>query len=212
MSVLYLVRHGETEWNRQMRIQGQSDVGLSERGREQARQLAQRIAHWRIDRAVTSDLSRARETARIVLGDRELPLESDVRLRERHFGEWEGLTREEVLARDEAGYRRWREDPWTFRPPGGESLDDVYRRVSTLAEELREDEGSILVVSHGGTLQAMLRHFLGWSDGSGPQLIFFNTGLTVLRLWPDRVRLERLNDIGHLEIPCPEEAAAGQEA
>ncbi|BAS27547.1 histidine phosphatase family protein [Limnochorda pilosa] len=200
MSVVYLVRHGETEWNRIMRIQGQSDVELSERGRDQARRLARRMERWRIDRALTSDLARAQETARIVLGEREVPLETDPRLRERHFGEWEGLTREEVLARDEAAYHRWGEDPWPFRPPGGESLEDVSQRAASLVEELRAGDGHVLVVSHGGTLQTMLRHLLGWAGGGGPQIILFNTGLTILRLWPDRVRLERLNDIGHLEI------------
>lgn len=200
MIVLYLVRHGETEWNRTMRIQGQSDVELNAEGVEQARRLGSRMAGWRIDRAITSDLARARETARLALGERQLPLETDERLRERHFGEWEGLTREEVEARDGDGARRWRQKPWTFRPPGGESLADVARRAVPVVDELRRGKGHVLVVSHGGTLQTILRHLLGWPAGSGPKLIFFNTGLTVVRLWPDRVRLERLNDIGHLEI------------
>lgn len=200
MTLLYFVRHGETDWNRTMRIQGQSDVELNAQGEEQARRLGARMAGWRIDRAITSDLARARETARLILGDRTVPLETDERLRERHFGEWEGLTREQVEARDRDGARRWREEPWTFRPPGGESLADVARRATPVVEELRGEKGHILVVSHGGTLQTVLRHLLGWPDGSGPKLILFNTGLTMVRLWPDRVRLERLNDIGHLEM------------
>jgi len=187
-----------------MRIQGQSDTELNAEGMEQARRLGARMAGWRIDRAISSDLARARETARLILGDRDLPLETDKRLRERHFGEWEGLTRNEVEARDEELARRWREEPWTFRPPGGESLADVARRATPVVEELREESGHILIVSHGGTLQAILRHLLGWPDGSGPKLILFNTGLTIVRLWPDRVRLERFNDIGHLELePAP---------
>lgn len=204
MSLLYLIRHGETDWNRAMRIQGQSDTELNAEGMEQARRLGARMARWRIDRAITSDLARARETARLILGDREVTLETDQRLRERHFGEWEGLTREEVEARDAAAARHWREEPWTFRPPGGESLADVARRATPVVEELRGEPGHILIVSHGGTLQTILRHLLGWPDGSGPKLILFNTGLTVVRLWPDHVRLERFNDVGHLEMePAP---------
>ncbi|NMA70517.1 MAG: histidine phosphatase family protein [Firmicutes bacterium] len=200
MTLLYLVRHGETDWNRTMRIQGHSDIELNDHGVAQARRLGARLARWPIDRAIASDLVRAQETARLALGDRAIPLELDERLRERNFGEWEGLTREEVEARDPEGARRWREEPWTFRPPGGESLADVARRALPVVEELREEGGRVLIVSHGGTLRAILRHLLGWPDGSGPKLFLFNTGLTVIRLGPERVRLERLNDIGHLEI------------
>ena len=117
-TLLYLVRHGETDWNRTMRIQGHSDIELNDHGVAQARRLGARLARWRIDRAIASDLVRAQETARLALGDRAIPLELDGRLRERNFGEWEGLTREEVEARDPEGARRWREEPWTFRPPG----------------------------------------------------------------------------------------------
>ncbi len=90
-----IVRHGETEWNAQGRIQGHTDVGLSEQGQQQARLVAQRLAGETIDLAYSSDLSRAKETAEIILDGREVPFHTTPRLRERYYGVFEGLPAEE---------------------------------------------------------------------------------------------------------------------
>ena len=92
MGIIYITRHGETEWNAEGRIQGHTDVPLSERGREQAQMLARRLAGVRIDAAYSSDLSRAAETARVALGERDVPLAFTSDLREYNKGVFEGMT------------------------------------------------------------------------------------------------------------------------
>src|SRR5207244_2230511 len=96
---LLVVRHGETTWNHEWRLQGQTDVELSDFGRAQARRLADRLKHEPIVVAYSSDLKRCWETATIALSGRDVPLHPDRRLREVHLGEWQGQTADEVRAR-----------------------------------------------------------------------------------------------------------------
>lgn len=139
MATLLLVRHGETDWNAEGRLQGHTDRPLNEHGRRQARALADRLAADDIDAIYTSDLARARETAEI-LGERlGLPVESDPDLRERNWGNWEGLTGSE---RDRVEYV-------------GEDVEAhgerVVRAVRRIAE--RHPGQRIVVVTHGGSLR-----------------------------------------------------------
>src|SRR5205807_6477394 len=106
MTTLLLVRHGETDWNRDGRWQGHSDTRLNERGREQARELAGQIDG--VDVIYSSDLARARETAEILAAELGIEVHVDQRLRERGFGAWEGLTSTEIEDRDAESHRRWR--------------------------------------------------------------------------------------------------------
>ena len=96
MTTLLLARHGETDWNREFRIQGSSDIELNELGRKQAHALAQELEHVELDAIYSSDLSRARATAEAVAASHGLEVRLDPRLRERSFGSWEGLTREDI--------------------------------------------------------------------------------------------------------------------
>ena len=105
MGRLYLVRHGETEWNVEGRIQGHTDVELSDWGRQQAQAMAQRLSGVPFDVAYTSDLSRSRETAQIILGQRDTSLHSTDRIREFHKGVFEGLTVHEYMRRYPDLYR-----------------------------------------------------------------------------------------------------------
>ena len=93
MTTLLLARHGETDWNRELRIQGSSDIGLNDLGRAQAHALAQELEHVELDAIYSSDLSRAQATAAAVAASHGLEVRLDARLRERSFGSWEGLTR-----------------------------------------------------------------------------------------------------------------------
>jgi broad specificity phosphatase PhoE len=155
--ILYLARHGETDWNAAGRWQGQTDIPLNPRGREQARDIAEGIAS-----VASSDLLRARETADIVaaaLGLEVGHVHAD--LRERRFGSFEGLTREEVAARFPAEWARYLADPGPA-PPGGESRDGLLSRllpaVRSAAERLAP---ALLVVMHGGAMRALLADHLG---------------------------------------------------
>jgi broad specificity phosphatase PhoE len=148
---LLLVRHGETDWNRDRRYQGHADPPLNEAGRRQAEELAQQLLGIDFDVAYTSDLKRATETARIILANREVQLYADPGLREIDVGSWSGLTREQI---DEQFPEKARHD--------GESdeahLQRVLATVLRIAE--RHPGQRVLIISHGGSLRTLRRHAL----------------------------------------------------
>lgn len=154
---LYLARHGETDWNAAGRWQGQTDVPLNPRGREQARAVAAALRELGIRSVASSDLVRARETAEIVAADLGLGLAlADAALRERAFGCFEGLTRAEVAERHPEAWARYLADPGPA-PPGGESRDELLARLlPALAAVAARLPGPLLVVLHGGSMRALL--------------------------------------------------------
>jgi len=152
MAELLLARHGETDWNRERRVQGHTDVPLNARGLEQARALVESLAAVRLAAVYSSDLARACETATAVARAQSLEVRIERRLREKNFGSWEGLTDVEIAARFPAAVRgRWGD---------GETTEDVADRAIEAVEAIaaRHDDGPILVVSHGGPLRAILAH------------------------------------------------------
>jgi 2,3-bisphosphoglycerate-dependent phosphoglycerate mutase len=153
------VRHGQTAWNAATRIQGQLDIGLDDIGREQARRVAQALAHEAFDAVYASDLQRAADTARAVAERQGLTLHADRGLRERGFGAFEGLTWAEVEQQHPQASLRWRQRDPTFGPPGGETLQAfVDRAVSAIAAIAARHRGQhIAVFTHGGVLDALYR-------------------------------------------------------
>ena len=153
MPTLHFIRHGETEWNAGRRVQGHSDVPLSPRGEEQARELAERLADWPIEAIYSSDLSRALDTARPLADRLGLELRVDPILRERNFGAFEGLQDSEVAARLDDPEAFWRDAD--TRPDEGESRREVWHRVSTFLDRLLENPpaNEIVIVSHGGPIR-----------------------------------------------------------
>jgi len=151
MTTMLLTRHGETDWNRELRIQGSSDVELNDLGRAQARGLAQELEHLDIDAIYSSDLRRARATAEVVAASHGLDVRLDPRLRERSFGSWEGLTREDVAALPEGSHH------------DGESDDEVRERVVEAVQAIADAHPGeqVLVVSHGAALNTLWHHALG---------------------------------------------------
>ena len=154
MTTLLLVRHGETDWNRDGRWQGLSDTRLNDRGREQARELAERVGG--IDVVYSSDLARARETAEIVADRLGLEVRLDARLRERGFGEWEGLNTDEIEERYPEAHRLWK----TGEGAGAENAEpfDAFagRIHDFLDEALERHPGDVvLIVSHGGSIRVI---------------------------------------------------------
>ncbi len=150
MTTLLLVRHGETDWNLQRRVQGHSDTPLNDTGRRQAETLADELAGERIDAVYSSDLLRAHETARIVARRRGLDVTATPDLRERHFGTWEGLTDAEILFR----FPEARDGPWG----DAETKDELAHRVLGALHRIAETHPGqrVLVVSHGGPLRVVL--------------------------------------------------------
>jgi broad specificity phosphatase PhoE len=152
MTTLLLVRHGPTDWTGQKRMQGRTDIDLSETGRVDAAALAPVIAAWRPRTLIASPLSRARTTAAL-LSDLDPML--DDRWAEAGLGEWEGLRAEEIGA----DYALWRGGQ--LLPPGGEATDVVSTRVVAAVHTAVEQPGPVLIVTHGGTIRSVLANFVG---------------------------------------------------
>jgi broad specificity phosphatase PhoE len=165
--VIYYVRHGLTDWNVEHRLQGRHDIPLNEQGRAQAmhcgeilRDLFDRDGRASVKLAyVSSPLIRARETMELMhsaLGLDPAQYDIDARLAEISFGEWEGLTYADVLARDKDVIAERESDKWSFLPPAGESYAQLARRIGEWCETVHADT---VVSAHGGTARALIAHF-----------------------------------------------------
>lgn len=154
-SRICLVRHGETAWNAERRLQGHTDIPLNETGLAQARATAASLATERFDAAYCSDLTRARQTAEAIANCCGLAPGFDASLRERNFGAFQALTYVEAQARFPHDYHRFesRDPEFTF-PGGGENLREFAARIRAALEDIarRHQGGSVLVVTHGGVL------------------------------------------------------------
>ncbi|MEU5207798.1 histidine phosphatase family protein [Streptomyces sp. NPDC020742] len=158
-----LWRHGQTAWNLERRFQGSTDIALTEAGVAQARRAARLLAALQPDAIISSDLQRASDTARELAALTRLDITRDAALRETYAGSWQGLTHEEILARHGEEYTAWkRGEP--VRRGGGELETEVADRAAPVvlnhAEKLPED-GTLVVVSHGGTIRTTIGRLLG---------------------------------------------------
>ena len=164
MPLLSIIRHGETEWNRQRRIQGQGDSALTAVGLRQAEAVARRIRQVAPSRLVSSDLGRTIQTAQPIAEVTTLTLETDSGLRERSFGIFEGLTPAEIEGRYPAEHALWQARDPSFAIPGGESLLVLRQRVAATLERIAgQSTGDVVIVTHGGVLDAIYRIALGLS-------------------------------------------------
>lgn len=199
---IILVRHGETAWNAEGRLQGHLDIPLAESGRQQAACLASRLADQPITRAVVSTLSRARQTAEIALGTRASLLAFDPGLRELNHGAWEGLKITEVAERFSESSRAWRETPHLARPDGGETLQEVLERAwPVLARGCKglQAEDTLLVVTHDIVVRVILARVLGLPHSQVWRFRLAPTSVTLLEgAGPDALSVLRVNDASHL--------------
>ena len=200
MGTLLIVRHAETEWNAVGRIQGHTDIGLSEKGAEQARSLGSRLAGLSIDAAYSSDLKRTSETAKIALGGRDIVLNETPMLREYHKGAFEGLTLPEIKAQFPEEYPRYLEKNLDYAPKGGESTREVSARMAQIIGQIKADHlnETVLLVSHGGVLRAAMVSLLGMPLEGNWSFVFGNCGLTTVDTFEDNAVLRHFNDTSHL--------------
>ena len=199
----FLVRHGQTEWNRVGRAQGQADPPLNQEGREQAEAVAAQLAPVPFEAAYSSDLRRAADTALPVMRGRDTPIVHRRDLREKSFGEWEGITYEELRLRYPAMLEELFDEKPAFAPPGGESDLELFARAAGAAARIARrhagTDGNILVVSHGGTLRAMMVSMLGLPVESMWRFRLSNTGLSIITTFDEGgATIDLLNDTGHL--------------
>lgn len=171
---LFLVRHGQTQWNASQRYQGHTDVPLNDVGRQQARSVADYLyANEPVEAVYCSDLQRARETASIIASRYGLVPIPDPRLREFCFGVWEGLTFSEIYARYREDYDQWYNNPHHFTVPGGECFQHVVERSHQAVHEIiSRHQDSTLIVTHGGVIKAILLQIEAistpWQDAAAP--------------------------------------------
>ncbi len=205
MAKWFLVRHGSTAWNKEGRAQGQTDTPLDDAGHQQAQRIAVRLESISFDAAYSSDLSRVTQTAAPIMKGRSISLQPVVELREKQYGEWEGKTFKEVEAEYPDYFKRLFDEDITFAPPGGESDQDVFNRVGTAVERLKDahtGDENILVTAHGGSLRALITNFLDLSATHMWRFRLDNAGLSIVTTYPDGgVTLDLLNDTNHLEHP-----------
>ena len=210
----FLVRHGETAWNDEGRAQGQSDTPLNAKGRAQAELTATRLDPLEFESAYSSDLQRVAHTAEAILNARDMPFTKMKSLREKAFGEWEGLTFKEVERNHPSLFRRLFDEDVNFAPPGGESDTQLYARMKDTADELlkrhAESEGNILVVGHGGSLRGLIAALMGMPAEYMWRLRLSNCGITVVNTFDGGAALELLNDTSHLEDVIENVFAAGR--
>jgi broad specificity phosphatase PhoE len=198
---LICVRHGETAWNHDLRLQGQTDTELSGFGREQARRLAERLAGEEIAAVYSSDLRRCVETAEIALGGRGIRPTLMPELREVHLGEWQGHTTDELRQLVPAELERVWANPVDEAPRGGETRRELQRRVVAAVTSIadRHPDQSVLVVSHGGALRALACWVLIADLRAVRRLELDNCGLSRVDVERGQPTLLRWNDVGHLE-------------
>ncbi len=164
MNRLIVWRHGNTDWNAGGRVQGQIDVPLNDLGREQAVDAADLLVRLKPDAIVASDLRRAADTAAALAALTGLPVQYDVRLRERFFGEWQGLTMAEVKAQRPGQHARWTAGEDTIGS-GVETLTDLGERVAEAllaAAEKCPPGGTVVVATHGAAARQGIGRLLGW--------------------------------------------------
>jgi len=198
---LYIVRHGETQWNAESRAQGSMNVQLTENGINQARSLANRIQHYPIDVIYSSDLDRAYETAKII--GKKINLEVNIlnELREMSFGKWEGLTMAEIQQKYRDHYIVWRSTPHQAKIPDGEKLLDVQTRSLKAVRQLlkRHKDQNILIVSHGVTIKSMILGLMDIELSNFYKIKQDNACLNIIEFREYGPVIVTLNDTAHLE-------------
>ncbi len=200
-----VVRHGQTQWNVESRVQGHGDSPLTPAGRAQAEALAARLARERFDVLVASDLGRAMDTAAPIGRACGLEVIADPRLRERHFGQGEGLGYAEIERRWPGVFARDRETDPDLAIPGGESRRQFHERVRAAFEALarEHDRRRVAVVSHGGVLATLYRIVHDIPVARPHRVPIANAAYNAVLFEANAWMLEAWDDVAHLPAAAP---------
>ena len=200
---LLLIRHGETTWNAEHRIQGQLDIPLSPLGVLQSARLAECLANEPIDAVYSSGQSRAWLTAAPLAARLGLEVIAEPRLRERSFGIFEGLTLDEVAERYPLEFKKWRERDPAWRPEGGESGQQLIDRVLSAVSDIgmKHPSQTVVLVSHGGVLDVLYRaaRLLEWHAPREHQMLNAAINRLTTSATPLQLSIERWGDVAHLQ-------------
>jgi probable phosphoglycerate mutase len=202
-SEIILVRHGETVWNIEGRLQGQLDSSLSELGIAQAKAIANRLQQEDFSAIYSSDLDRAYQTAIQIAALNGHKVVTDKRLREKHIGVFEGLTITEAQAKYPEVYQAYLRQLVDYAIPGGESLAQIQQRAVNVFDELvqRHAKERLVVVSHGGLLSSFISHILGIPLGVPRRFTLCNASLTVVSYGENEEawHVMTFGDVSHLK-------------
>ena len=202
---ILLIRHGETAWNRERRMQGHIDTPLNDEGLRQARALGAALTREKPDVIYSSDLQRARTTAQAVADAHDMNVQLDADLRERCYGAFEGLMYEEITARYPREFAAWHARDLHMRFPAGdreaETLDEFHQRSVNALERIarRHQAGRIVVVSHGGVLDCVYRAATGMPVTAPRDFETINAAVNRLHWDGQRFSIVQWADISHLE-------------
>lgn len=201
MITLYLVRHGQTVWNSSGKYQGRTDVALSEKGLAQAEKTVERFRSVHLDGVIASPLMRAADTARGIAETHGLPLETDSRLMELSFGDWEGKTYDEIEKIWPGMIEAMYHDAGTLKLPNGESFEDCQTRCMEAVNEIiqRGDSKSYAIVCHGAALRTIICALILIPLARSWNLALSNASISQVNIYPgDMNMLYTLNDTSHL--------------
>lgn len=201
--ILYLIRHGETDWNVERRCQGFSDSPLNETGRRQAEATARRLSNIEIEAVYSSSLGRAHVMARAIAKYHKVPVRKSDALRELNQGEFEGLALSELMENHSEFLQQWFRDPADLKIPGGESMRELQDRAWSALEEIvgRHNDGNVVVVSHNLCNMALLCRIMKLDLADFRRIQQDVAAINIVEFggrWPHPVVL-RLNDTCHLQ-------------
>ena len=197
---IILIRHGETEWNSQQRMQGHSNSDLSSVGQAQIQALGQWMKNVPFDHIYSSDSLRAKQTAEAITQFSGHELKIDLRLREKNLGVFEGLTSEEARERHPEVFRLFKTAGSKYVIDEGESTQQLQDRALEIVDEIRikHPEERVLLVTHGGFIRVVMKHSLGLSLETPTRFLIRNT--SVFRLvWEDKWIVSQMGGVSHLE-------------
>ena len=197
---IILIRHGETEWNSQKRMQGHSNSDLSSVGQAQIQALGQWMKNVPFDLIYSSDSLRAKQTAEAITQFSGHELQFDQRLREKNLGVFEGLTSEEARERHPEVFRLFKTAGSKYVIDEGESTQQLQDRALEIVDEIRikHPEERVLLVTHGGFIRVLMKHSLGLSLETPTRFLIRNTGVFRL-VWEDKWLVSQMGGVSHLE-------------
>jgi broad specificity phosphatase PhoE len=201
MTAIYLVRHGQTAWNKEEIFRGRTDVPLDETGLRQAELAAEYFKGMEIHAIYSSPLSRAFETAQKIAQSHNIKVQPLQGILDMSFGRWEGQSHLDIQKNDKEIYRQWREEPHLVRLPSGESLDDVrVRAMAALEEVIRNHPGKTLIlVSHRVVNKVLICVILGLDNSHFWQITQDTTAINLIRYKGGKYILSLMNETCHLK-------------
>jgi len=201
-TTLILIRHGETPYNRDRRYQGHRDAPLTKKGKGQAKKIAIRLRNESLDAIYSSDLKRARYTAKAINGYHSLKVNILPELREIDFGDWEGKTHDEIQREWRGLLDEWERKPSQIKIPRGESIKDLAERTRSTIKKIvgNYPDQRVAIITHGGLIRIVLIDALGLGLDDWWKTITSNGGISIIEYQSKRAEVLLQNDTSHLKI------------